>query len=164
MCKIGVNVRLCIWMCMSVYLCASCKSFGIQRVNEAKLAWEAWPPKCAVPPLCVFTGTAASKRDLQPPKTLINVFGQQQRTPISCCCVWGSAYENGCELNLILHRINEVAGNYHTAVIISVHVPQGFWHNLRNMGGKKPENVSVHLISFIHIQVCFVEACLPAVF
>ncbi len=77
-------------------------------------------------------------------------------------CVWSSAYENGCESNLILHRISEVAGNYHTAVIISVHVPQGFWHILRNMD-KKPEcllNVSVHLISFIHIQVAmFVEAC-----
>ncbi len=153
-------------MCMSVYLCASCKSFGIQRVNEAKLAWEVWPPKCAVPPLCVFTGTAASKRELQPPKTLINVFGQQQRTPISCCCVWGSAYENGCELNLILHRISEVAGNYHTAVIISVHVPQGFWHNLRNMGGKKPEffHPSHFFYSYTGCHVCFVEACLPAVF
>lgn len=105
---------------------------------------------CSAPTVC-FHRHCSLQAGAPTPKTLINVFGQQQRTPISCCCVWGSAYENGCELNLILHRISEVAGNYHTAVIICS-CPSGILAQFEKYGEKR-QNVSVHLISFIHIQV-----------
>lgn len=97
------------------------------------------------------------------------VSNKEPQYPAAAVCVRGSAYENGSEHNLILHGISEVAGNYYTAVIISVHVPQGFWHILRIMD-KKPEcllNVLVHLVSLViyaGCHVCFVEACLPPVF
>lgn len=108
---------------------------------------------CSAPTVC-FHRHCSLQAGAPTPKTLINVFGQQQRTPISCCCVWGSAYENGCELNLILHRISEVAGNYHTAVIICS-CPSGILAQFEKYGEKSQKMFpSISFLLFIYRLPC----------
>lgn len=118
-----ICVFIYIYKCMSI---CSCRLFCSERVlvwpqwaNCAKLAWEAWPPKCAVPPLCVFTGTAASKRERQPPQNSNKCLWSATKNPnILLLCLW--MYVWGSCMRTAMSAISFCTGSVKSLVITTL--------------------------------------------